>query len=231
MGRLPGPVMARRKIADEIVVAPIVGAAAVLAAGGAVFSALDAGPLAIQMAQHLAVMNVLAPLIAAMIVLRLPLPSFSAATIWIAAIGQIALLWVWHAPALQLAAAGSFALHVLLMVLLAVAALAFWVLLLDAGRKGLWRALGVLLVTGKLACLLGALMIFAARDVYALPGLSLPFCTVGPSTLEDQQLAGLLMITACPLSYLVAGVVIAAQMFAKLDREGANARQSHLAAR
>jgi putative membrane protein len=30
-------------------------------------------------------------------------------------------------------------------------------------------------------------------------------------------MAGLLMITACPLSYLVAGVILAAQMLARLD--------------
>jgi putative membrane protein len=34
--------------------------------------------------------------------------------------------------------------------------------------------------------------------------------------LSDQQLAGLLMIAACPLSYLTAGVVLAAQMLADL---------------
>jgi cytochrome c oxidase assembly factor CtaG len=36
--------------------------------------------------------------------------------------------------------------------------------------------------------------------------------------LTDQQLAGLLMITACPLSYVLAGVVLAAQMMRDLAR-------------
>lgn len=66
-----------------------------------------------------------------------------------------------------------------------------------------------LLLTGKLACLLGALLIFAPRELYRLHGL--------PS-LEDQQLAGLLMITACPLSYVVAGVAMAAQAIGDLER-------------
>ena len=44
----------------------------------------------------------------------------------------------------------------------------------------------------------GALLIFAPRTLYHL-------------ALDDQQLAGLLMITVCPLSYLVAAVVLAVQ--------------------
>jgi putative membrane protein len=33
-----------------------------------------------------------------------------------------------------------------------------------------------------------------------------------PAGLADQQLAGLLMVAACPLSYLVAAVIVAAQI-------------------
>ena len=33
--------------------------------------------------------------------------------------------------------------------------------------------------------------------------------------LDDQQLAGLLMITACPLSYLVAAVIITVQLIGR----------------
>jgi len=118
-----------------------------------------------------------------------------------------------------------------LILLLGAAALAVWVLVVQAVRHGQWRGIAGLLLTGKLACLLGALMIFATRDVYGLPGLAIPFCTTGPSTLEDQHLAGLLMVTACPLSYLVAGVVFAAQMFARLEHESIKARPNGLAAR
>jgi cytochrome c oxidase assembly factor CtaG len=44
-------------------------------------------------------------------------------------------------------------------------------------------------------------------------------------SLADQQLAGLLMIAACPLSYLLAGLVIASRMIkelGRLDHAGAN---------
>jgi putative membrane protein len=118
-----------------------------------------------------------------------------------------------------MASAASFGLHLVLLFGLAVVAVAFWTLLLAAAAGRQWGSVGVLLVTGKLACLLGALMIFATRDLYLLPGLSIPFCSTGPSTLADQHLAGLLMITACPLSYLVAGAVLTAQMIGRTDKD------------
>jgi putative membrane protein len=72
-----------------------------------------------------------------------------------------------------------------------------------------------LLVTGKLFCLLGALLVFAPRSLYLLQnGHEAHF---GPITIEDQQLAGLLMLLACPLSYLLAGVVIASRAIFALD--------------
>jgi putative membrane protein len=77
------------------------------------------------------------------------------------------------------------------------------------------------LVTGKFACLLGALLIFAPRDLYALPGLVFALCSSGESSLADQQLAGLLMVTACPLSFLTSGVAIAARMLSDLERRTA----------
>lgn len=200
----------------ERVLAPALSAACVLATGVLVLSLADGGPLSFQMAQHLFAMNVAAPL-AAIFVARVPAAGRSSAVFWSIAILQIAILWFWHWPSLQLAAATNFSLHLLLSALLAASALAFWSLLLDAAQNGRWRAILALLMTGKLACLLGVLMIFAPRDVYGLPGLLFPLCSTGPSTLQDQQLAGLLMITACPLSYLVAGVVIAAQMLARID--------------
>ncbi len=102
------------------------------------------------------------------------------------------------------------------MSVLAGAAVWFWWALIAASE---WRALIALLLTGKLACLLGALLIFAPRDLYNLDGLVLALCTTGPSSLADQQLAGLLMITACPLSYLVTGVALAARMLVRLDSD------------
>jgi putative membrane protein len=53
-----------------------------------------------------------------------------------------------------------------------------------------------LLLTGKLTCLLAVLLVFAPRALYP------------HAALADQQFAGLLMLAACPLSYLGAALVI-----------------------
>lgn len=195
----------------------ILASSALVAAAGALVIATvgEFGPLSLQMLQHLAIMNVLAPLVALLLSPRRE----RAGPHWIGMAGlfQLVLLWAWHAPAMQQAAAGSSLVQSALLVLLGGAAVQFWRAVLAAGPTGGWHALAALMLTGKFACLLGALLIFAPRDLYGLPGLVLALCATGPSTLADQQLAGLLMITACPLSYLGAGVMLAARMLRGLD--------------
>lgn len=191
---------------------PILIGAAVLAVSGLITASLvELGPLSLQMLQHLALMNIVAPLVA----LGLSRRGLCAPTsLLCAGFVQLVALWAWHAPAVQHLAASSSAAQVALMSVLAGAAIWFWSALTVASE---WRTLIALLLTGKLACLLGALLIFAPRDLYNLDGLVLALCATGPSSLADQQLAGLLMITACPLSYLVTGVALAARMLARVD--------------
>lgn len=193
----------------------------VVAAGVLTSALVEIGPLSLQMLLHLAVMSVLAPLAATLLPSR-PEGGRSAA-IWGAGLLQMLLLWAWHAPALQMAASQSLIGQSGAALLLGVAAFWFWRAVLSASTNAGWRSLAALLLTGKVACLLGALLIFAPRDLYGLPGLSFVWCRTGPSTLADQQLAGLLMVTACPLSYLVAGVVLAAGMLRRLEAEDGDA--------
>ncbi|TCR65709.1 cytochrome c oxidase assembly protein [Bosea sp. BK604] len=199
------PAAARRDLAAS---AALASAAAVAATGALVIGLVELGPLSLLMAQHLFVMNVLAPLAA--LASRKTLPERG--SLWLAAFLQLAVLYVWHEPSVQRAAAPSWQLHAIGLVVLAVCSFWFWRLVLCQAARARWPALAALLLTGKLACLLGALLVFAPRDLYRLDGLFLAICSAGPSTLADQHLAGLLMITACPLSYLVAGVVLAAGM-------------------
>lgn len=196
----------------------VISAAAVLSAGLLTLAMVEIGPLSVSMAQHLAIMNVAAPLVAAALLRHLPPRANRSLFLWVSAVSQIVLLWAWHVPALQRIVASSAGLHLGMVGALALAAVLFWTLLLRAGAASRWTGLAALLLTGKLACLLGALLIFAPRDLYSLPGVSFAHHSLGPSTLADQHLAGLLMITACPLSYIVAGVVLAAQMMADLER-------------
>jgi putative membrane protein len=193
---------------------PVLIGAAVLAASGLITGSLvELGPLSLQMLQHLTLMNVVAPLVALGLSRRGPSAPTS---LLLVGFVQLVALWAWHAPAVQHIAASSSTAQVALMSVLAGAAIWFWSALIAASE---WKALIALLLTGKLACLLGALLIFAPRDLYNLDGLVLALCTTGPSSLADQQLAGLLMITACPLSYLVTGVALAAMMLARLDSD------------
>ncbi len=69
-----------------------------------------------------------------------------------------------------------------------------------------------LLVSGKLACLLGVLFVFAPRPLLAHAGHF-----VHAQVLADQHLAGLLMIAACPLSYVLTAVVLAVQAVNGVD--------------
>ena len=189
--------------------------ASVLALGGAAtLPLLTLGPLSAQMVQHLALLNVIAPLAAVLIPWR---SASHSASIALAGMIQIGILWAWHAPGAQQLLAASIAAQLAGAAVLTTAGVWFWRAVIGASVTKPWTALAALLLTGKFACLLGALLIFAPRDLYGLPGLALAFCGTGASSLDDQQLAGLLMVTACPLSYLVVGVALAARMLARLE--------------
>jgi putative membrane protein len=160
------------------------------------------GALSSHMAMHIALMNVVAPVVAIAMVKRLrPL---SNAVFWSVATLQIGMLWFWHLPAVQAAvttySGGALLMHGSLFAV----ALLFWTGVLQMRGPGRWQAILGLIITGKLSCLLAVLLIFSPRFLYTSHHHA--------TSIEDQQLAGLLMITACPVSYVLAGIVIAASM-------------------
>lgn len=160
----------------------------------------DFGPHTRHMAFHIVAMNIAAPLLAAL--LARYVQRSSARGLWLAALGQVGLLWAAHLPAIQNAAMhgpARVALHGILLL----AALLFWLAVLALPSDRRWHALAALLLTGKLVCLLAALLVFAPRALYG---------GHHAGSVDDQQLAALLMIIACPLSYLVAAVVIASAL-------------------
>lgn len=192
-------------------------ASVLLVIGGVTLTVVELGALSALMVQHLLVMNVVAPVLGAALSRHAAMPGGRPELLWTAALAQMLLLWGWHAPLVQQTAGASPALHLAMLASLAAAATLFWAASLRAAAEDRWSAIAALLVTGKLACLLGGLMIFAPRDLYGLAGLAFSICTAGPSTLSDQQLAGLMMIVACPLSYIVSGLIMTAQMLARLE--------------
>jgi putative membrane protein len=188
----------------------IASAIAVFLGGAAILTTQSFGALSGHMATHILVMNLIAPLLAAALVfLKAGSP---ARGLWPVALLQGVLLIAWHGPGIPALAAESPAAHAGLTATLVVAATVFWTMILATAVSAPWRAIAALMLTGKVACLLGALLVFAPRLL-----LSAHPSHGGPAGLEDQQLAGLLMISVCPLSYIVAGVVIAAQALSRLD--------------
>ncbi|MBN9038254.1 MAG: cytochrome c oxidase assembly protein [Rhizobiales bacterium] len=181
--------------------------------GGILFTV---GPLALQMGQHIFLMNVVALAAASSLGRHMPflLRKWPVA----AAVVQVVLLWSWHAPPVLSEAIGSSTLHMMMQATLFLSALWFWRAVLAISEDQKWLSIGLLLFTSKLFCLLGVLLIFAGRDPYQLGGGHVSGEARAISGLEDQQLAGLLMIVVCPLSYLGVGVFTAARWVGVLER-------------
>jgi putative membrane protein len=166
------------------------------------------------MVQHMLLMNAAAPL-AALLVLRAQIKPFrlSGRGLALATLVQLALLWGWHAPTVLERALGSILLHEIMQLSLFVAASVFWCAVLSQRSADLWRAILALLLTSKLYCLLGVLLLLAPVSLYAEVDLS---HSHWPGTLDDQQLAGLLMLLVCPATYLLSGVIMAAQWLGEI---------------
>ena len=158
-------------------------------------------------------MNVAAPLIAILTNRMSPHATSPPRMLWTATVIQIAILWLWHLPAAHHLAAASLAGNAAAQISLFVAALFFWDTLLRLRLHEQWQGIIALLVTAKLACLLAGLLVFSTRSVFHLHEAD--------ATLDDQQLAGLLMIVACPASYVLAGVIMAVRFVEILKRKRA----------
>ena len=183
------------------VLALVASGAGVLGIGAVLAALMEFGPHARHMAVHILVMNVAAPLLAAIGLLRWKMALRGASLLWPATLVQIALLWAWHLPVVQNLAAHAPGAMVASHASLLLAATAFWMSLFALSGASRWQAIPALLLTAKLFCLLAALLVFAPRALYG----SAAHAVHG---LYDQHLAGLLMLAACPLSYLVAAVVM-----------------------
>jgi putative membrane protein len=196
-------------------------AAACLALGIIALAAAPLGPLARHMGSHLLLMNAVAPFVAlaAIAAAGRTLPTLaSTRSLMGATLVQIVLLWAWHVPAALAVAARVPAIHAVMQSSFLAAALWFWLAVLSDRSTMRWRALFALLITGKLFCLLGALLVFAPRLLYGDVAAHGVHIVDAAGALADQHLAGLLMLAVCPLTYVLAGVVIAAHWLRDLAR-------------
>ncbi len=209
---------------------PVALAAMGTLAGGLILAYVELGPVSTHMAIHIGLMNVATPIAACLWMRGRPratcLDRDDTTLLWLATTLQLILLLGWHTPAAHAAAMASAASKLAMYGSLLAVALLFWHAVLAPSRALRWKSVIALLVTGKIACLLGALWIFAPRELYAVaacrPTLYATHGVAGAHTLADQQLAGLLMVAACPLSYLVAGIGIVAQSLIKLGQRVRN---------
>jgi putative membrane protein len=218
LARAPGrwPVARRR-------VACFFGAIAVLAV--ALLSPIDAladAFFAVHMGQHLLLMLVAAPLLAAsdahLILLRiLPLASrrrvglaisripgmkqaaHMPVAAWLACGAFVVALGFWHIPA-----AYDWALrhrwgHVLEHLTLIISAIAFWRMIVTSGRRRLSPGMAVMMVSlvGLQGAFMGAIISFAQHPLYDV---------YAGNSLDDQSLAGVMMCIPASLIYLASSI-------------------------
>lgn len=186
-----------------------------------------AGVFSRHMIIHIALMAVAAPVFASL--LRKLCHSYTqpagVATLGVVITLQAALFFAWHSPpGVGLAMRGP-AGALLMQATLFFSALWFWRTVFNQTGKHLWRAIIALLLTGKLFCLIAVLLTFAPRVLYDVTAINTPMTI----ELADQQLAGLLMITICPITYVLAAIVLISRWFQRLFDSQSNSTPSAFA--
>lgn len=197
---------------------------ALCCAGAFALSIWPLGPLAGHMSAHILLMNALAPAVAiAGLEWQRTAPVYRTATASLPLAGavQIAVLWIAHAPPVMTVTMSNAAAHIIVQVVLLAAALWFWFAVLGQTGAARWRAIVALLITGKLFCLLAALLVFAPRALYPVELAHAHHVAAAVDPLADQYLAGLLMLVVCPLTYVLAGVLIAERWLRELRDQDA----------
>jgi putative membrane protein len=162
--------------------------------------ALSSTFFTVRVAHHIVLVLVMAPLLAFGLepwLRRLPTP------LWTSTAIAAVTLWIWHAPAPYAAALSSVSIYALMQFTLLASATGFWI----AVRRSVpAAAMGAILVTMVLMGILGALITFAGRPLYAPHFAST--LSWGVSPLEDQQLAGITMWAPGSIAYLAAAMWI-----------------------
>ena len=162
--------------------------------------ALSSAFFTVRVIHHIALVLLMAPLLAfglAPWLRRLPTP------IWTTTAVAAVTFWTWHAPATYAAALTSVSIYAAMQLTLLATATAFW---LAVERSSPVAAMGAILATTVSMGLLGALITFAGRPLYAPHFASTLGWGVLP--LEDQQLAGITMWAPGSIAYLGAAMWI-----------------------
>ncbi|MGR8941445.1 MAG: cytochrome c oxidase assembly protein [Gammaproteobacteria bacterium] len=167
-----------------------------------------------RMITHIALMTIAAPMLANGLrkEIRWVTEPVSRASLPAATLLQAALFLAWHSPSGPAMAGqdGDGVMHATLFF----SSLWFWLAVFNQDHMHSWRAVVALLLTAKLFCLIAVLLTFAPRVLYVSDATAPhPAMT---ADLVDQQLAGLLMIVACPLTYVLAAILLVYRWFQSL---------------
>lgn len=173
------------------------------------FCALGSALFSARVVHHVLLGLALAPLLAEAQRLherrpRLSLPVLTAV--------QALTFWAWHAPPLYAAALSSDALFWAMQISITATAALWWARLRQANAGA---AVLALLATMVQMGVLGALLVFAGRALYAPHWLTTQGWGLSP--LEDQQIAGLIMWAPASAVYLL---LAAAVLYRSLRADG-----------
>lgn len=179
--------------------------------------ALSAALFSARIAHHVLLIAFAAPLIA----LAWPrLRSQDTATISLLFLAHSLLVWLWHAPQIYAFALSSDQVYWLMEISLLGSAVFLWRAIFSAQRSAIGAALAALLGSIVQMGLLGALITFAKRPLYAHHLTTTdPF---GLSALADQQLAGLIMWVPAALPYLLVALVLSERLLRRHSRAAAD---------
>lgn len=190
------------------------------------FDELADGYFSAHMAQHLALLVIAPPMLAASQAQLVMLHAFAvptrraigravagvpgfrfvshhASTIWFVCLSSIGVLWFWHFPPIYEAARRNQALHDAEHLLFLVTELAFWRVILFRREAALGRA-GAALILVAMSIqggLLAALITFARHPLFPSYGTS-------PTAVADQALGGVMMWVVAGIVYLGAFAIL-----------------------
>jgi len=183
---------ARRAGLAGVALLAVIFVSPLCALGAALFSA--------RVVHHVLLIAGVAPLLA------MAFPARRARPLGVLFAVNVVVLWVWHVPDVYDWAVWSLAGYGLMQASLLGVALALW---REVLRPGAETGAGIAALLGTVAQmgLLGALIAFAPRPLYAAHFLTTEAWGIGP--LEDQQLAGLIMWVPAILPYVAVALFIA----------------------
>jgi putative membrane protein len=163
--------------------------------------ALSVSLFSARVGQHMVLAAVAAPLIA----LGMPRLRLLGGGALLATAAFGAILWFWHAPVLYRATFDGPVIYWLMHLTLFGSAVWLWAEILAARHGRLGHAFTALSATGLQMGVLGAVLTFAPKAIYAVHAVTAP--AWGVTALQDQQLGGVIMWVPAGL-IIVTGLVL-----------------------